>query len=78
MKPLNSLQRPQACLLSGGTRHVLLLATTSSQFSLAHLKAINSKSLRLTGARSENTGWRSACVAACMLADIRYRLQSSL
>ena len=46
--PLGSMERPQACLPSGGTRHMLLLATTS-QFSLAHLKAIDLKSLRLAG-----------------------------
>ena len=47
--PLTARQRPQACLPSGGTSHQLLLATTS-QFSLAHLKAISLRSLRLAGA----------------------------
>ena len=47
--PLTSLQRPQACLPSGGTSHTLLLATTS-QFGLARLKAIPLSSIRLAGA----------------------------
>jgi hypothetical protein len=46
--PLTSLQRPQKCLPAGGTSYMMLLAT-SSQFSLAHLKAVNVASLRLAG-----------------------------
>ena len=48
MTPLTSLQRPRACLPSGGTSHMLLLATTT-QFDLAHLKSIKLDSLRLGG-----------------------------
>ena len=47
--PLTRLQRPQGCLPSGGNRHHLLLSSTS-QFDLTYLKAVNSRSLRLAGA----------------------------
>jgi hypothetical protein len=46
--PLSEQQRPHRCLSAGGTSHMVLLAT-SSHFSLAHLRAVNVKSLRLAG-----------------------------
>ena len=50
VNPLTALQRHHRCLSSGGTTHMVLLAT-SSQFSVAHLKAVNVASLRLAGER---------------------------
>ena len=46
---LTSLQLPHECLPAGGTTHMMLLST-SSQHSLARLKAVNIASLRLAGA----------------------------
>ena len=51
--PLTPPQRPRACLPSGATRHMMLLATTS-QFDLALLKAVNLGSLRLAGASPQH------------------------